>query len=164
MFEIDYSTLTMSVVLFIALSSPFVYYSFKSKKQLKLLTRTFLDFASSIGAKPTKIETWRNEYWLGYDPVSKIVVCLRIDSKSNQSFFKLSDVKEISIHEKTHLVESSVEKRNVLDYIGIRFYFKDVRKQEKSLELYESETFSGQDGEVVLAKKWADYLREQLTN
>jgi hypothetical protein len=90
----------MSVVLFIALSSPFIYYSFKSKKQLKFLTRTFLDFASSIRAKSTKIETWRNEYSLGYDPILKIVVYLRIGSKSGQSFVNLSDVKEISIYEK----------------------------------------------------------------
>ena len=61
-------------------------------------------------------------------------------------------------------MESSVEKRNVLDYIGIRFYFEDVRKQEKSLEIYESEKFSGQDWESVLAKNWVDYLRKQLTN
>jgi hypothetical protein len=164
MFEIDFSTLIMSIIFLISISSPFVYYSLKSKKQLKLLTTSFYDFASSIGAKPTKIETWRNEYCLGYDPISKIVVYLRIGSNSDQSFVNLSDVKEVSIHEKTHLVESSVEKRNVLDYIGIRFYFKELRKQEKSLEIYESETFSGQDGETILAKKWADYLRKELTD
>lgn len=164
MFDIDASTLVVSLFFFAAIGSPFIYYSMKNKKQQKLQTAAFHTFSKSIGVNPTQIEHWRNQYFLGYDPVAKTVVYLNGGSNTEQVFINLGEVKKISIQEKAHLVESGVEKRNVLDYLGIQFNFKDHCKPEKLIEIYNSELFTGQDGEAVIAKKWVELLTNQLNN
>lgn len=164
MFGIDASTLFVSLIFVIAISSPFVYYSLKSKKNYKIKLEIFRNFSKTIGANPTQIENWRNQYFLGYDPNAKIVVYLNSGLNPEQTFINLGEVRKISIQEKTHLVESGVEKRNVLDYLGIQFNFKDHYKPEKLIEIYDSELFTGQDGEVVLAKNWVEILNNQLNN
>jgi hypothetical protein len=164
MYDIDASTLIVSILFTIAISSPFVYHVFKNKKHRKILMDNFQNFAKTIGVNPSQIENWRNIYFLGYDPNAKIVVYLNGGSNPEQTFINLHEVAKISIQEKTHLVESGVEKRNVLDYLGIQFNFKDHYKSEKLIEIYNSELFSGQDGEAVMAKKWVELLNRQLNN
>ena len=164
MFDIDATTLFVSLIFIIALSSPFVYYSLKTKRNYKIKLETFLNFSKTIGVNPTQIENWRNQYFLGYDPNAKTVVYFRDGSDPELTFINLGEVNKISIQEKTHLVESGVEKRNVLDYLGIQFNFKDHYKPEKLIEIYDSELFTGQDGEVVLAKNWVELLNNQLKN
>ena len=164
MFDIDASTLFVSIFFIIAICSPFVYYTFKNKNHQKILIEKFQNFSKTIGVNPTQFENWRNLYFLGYDPNAKIVVYFRDGSNPETSFINLEEVNKINIYEKSRLVESGVEKRNVLDYIGIQFNFKDHYKPEKLIEIYDAEIFSGQDGETVLAKKWVELLNSQLNN
>lgn len=164
MFDIDASTLFVSIIFIIAISSPFVYYSFKNKKHQKNLMDRFQKFTETIGVNPSQIENWRNLYFLGYDSNAKIVVYFREGSNPETAFINLKEVNKINIYEKSRVVDSGVEKRNVLDYIGIQFNFKDHYKSEKLIEIYDSELFSGQDGEMVMAKKWIELLNRQLNN
>lgn len=164
MFDIDASTLIVSFFFIAALASPFVYYSIKSKNNQKIRMAAFQAFSKSIGVNPTQIEYWRNQYFLGYDPISKTVVYLNGGSNMEQTFINLGEVKKISIQEKAHLVESGVEKRNVLDYLGIQFNFKDHCKPEKTIEIYNSDLYTGQDGEMMMAKKWVELLNNKLNN
>ncbi len=164
MFDIDASTLFVSILFMAAISSPFVYYSLKNKKHHKIQLETFQNFAKTNGVTPTQIEEWRNQYFLGFDPKTKSVVYFNGGSNPEQTFITLKDVSKISIQEKTHLVETGVEKRNVLDYLGIQFNFKDHCKPEKLIEIYDSELFTDQDGEHVLAKNWVALLTNQLNN
>ena len=114
--------------------------------------------------KISKIENWRNLYLLGLDPNSKILLYFKDGSNPEQTFINLEEVVKINIYEKSRIVELGVEKRNVLDYLGIQFNFKDHYKPEKIIEIYDAEIFSGQDGESVLAKKWVELLKSQLNN
>lgn len=164
MFDIDATTLFVSIIFIIAISSPFVYYSFKNRKHQKILLDKFQKFANTIGVNPTQIENWRNLYFLGYDPNAKIVVYFRDGSIPETAFINLKEVNKINIHEKSRVIEFGVEKRNVLDYIGIQFNFKDHHKSDKLLEIFDSELFTGQDGETVMAKKWVELLNSQLNN
>lgn len=164
MFDIDASTLLVSILFVFAIIAPFVYHGLKNKKHQKTQMENFQNFAKSIGVKPAKIENWRNLYFLGYDPNAKIVVYFRDGSNPETAFINLEEVNKINIYEKSRLVELGVEKRNVLDYLGIQFNFKDHYKPEKLIEIYDSELFTGQDGEVVMAKKWVELLKSQLKN
>lgn len=164
MFDIDASTLFVSIIFIIAIMAPFVYHGLKNKKHQKTQMDHFQSFAKSIGVIPAKIENWKNLYFLGFDPTSKILLYSRSGSNPEQTFINLKEVAKINIYEKSRLVELGVEKRNVLDYIGIQFNFKDHYKSEKLIEIYDAEIFSGQDGETVLAKKWVELLNSQLNN
>lgn len=164
MFDIDASTLFVSILFVIAIIAPFVYHGLKSKRHQKTQMENFQSFAKSIGVTPAKIENWRNQYLLGLDPNSKILIYFRSGSNPEQTFINLEEVHKINIYEKSRVVELGVEKRNVLDYLGIQFNFKDNYKPEKLIEVYDAELFSGQDGETVLAKKWVELLKSQLNN
>jgi len=164
MFGIDASTLFVSLLFMFAIISPFVYYGFKNKKLQRTQLENFQSFAKSIGVTPAKIENWRNLYLLGLDPNSKILIYFKDGSNQEKSFINLVEVIKINIYEKSRIVELGVEKRNVIDYLGIQFIFKDHYKPEKIIEIYDAELFSGQDGESVLAKKWVELLRNQLNN
>lgn len=162
MFDIDASTLLVSILFVFAIIAPFVYHGVKNKKHQKTQLENFQKFAKSIGVKPAKIENWRNLYLLGLDPNSKILIYFKSGSNPEQTFINLEEVIKINIYEKSRVVELGVEKRNVLDYLGIQFNFKDHYKAEKLIEIYNAELFSGQDGESVLAKNWVELLNKQL--
>ncbi len=164
MFGIDASTLVVSIIFVFAIIAPFVYHGLKNKKHQKTQMENFQSFAKTIGVKPAKIENWRNLYLLGLDPNSKILLYFKDGSNPEQTFINLEEVVKINIYEKSRIVELGVEKRNVLDYLGIQFNFKDHYKPEKIIEIYDAEIFSGQDGESVLAKKWVELLKSQLNN
>ncbi len=164
MFGIDASTLVVSIIFVFAIIAPFVYHGLKNKKHQKTQMENFQSFAKTIGVKPAKIENWRNLYLLGLDPNSKILLYFKDGLNPEQTFINLEEVVKINIYEKSRIVELGVEKRNVLDYLGIQFNFKDHYKPEKIIEIYDAEIFSGQDGESVLAKKWVELLKSQLNN
>ena len=139
MFDIDASTLLVSILFVFAIIAPFVYHGVKNKKNQKTQMENFQSFAKSIGVSPAKIENWRNLYFLGLDPNSKILIYFRSGSNPEQTFINLEEVNKINLYEKSRVVELGVEKRNVLDYLGIQFYFKDNYKPEKLIEIYDAE-------------------------
>ena len=162
MISVDPVTLAVTSFAMMASASPFVYYSYRLKKQSSENLATFEEFSSSNNVIPTQHERWRNHYHLGLDSQFKKLVYHRFGSYPEQSLIDLSEVYKVSIQEKNRRVQVGKEKRFILEFLALQFHFKDSSHSPKTIELYDGELFTDVAGERGIAEKWQRILENHL--
>lgn len=162
MISVDPVTLAVTSFAMMASASPFVYYSYRLKKQSSENLATFEEFSSSNNVIPTQHERWRNHYHLGLDSQYKKLVYHRFGSYPEQSLIDLREVNKVSIQEKNRRVQVGKEKRYILEFLALQFHFKDSTHSPKTIEIYDGELFTDVAGERGIAEKWQRILEKQL--
>ena len=162
MISVDPVTLAVTSFAMMASASPFVYYSYRLKKQSSDNLASFEEFSSSNNVIPTQHERWRNHYHLGLDSKFKKLVYHRFGSYPEQSLIDLSEVYKVSIQEKNRRVQIGKEKRFILEFLALQFHYKDSNHSPKTIEIYDGELFTDVAGERGIAEKWQRILENHL--
>jgi len=164
MFPFDTASLALITVGIALVASPFIYYSYKLKKQTSMHFATFEEFSVKHNVSPAQHEYWRNHYHLGLDSQYQKLIYHRFGPYPEQSLIDLKEVSKISLQEKTRKVEIGKERRYILEYLALQFHFKDASHPPKTIEMYDGSLFTSQAGERALAEKWLGILGKQVSN
>lgn len=163
MITIEPVTLAVSSICLVGFALPFVYYSYKLKKQASKNLSTFEEFVAEHNITPTQHEYWRNHYHLGLDPDHNKLVYHRFGSYPEQNLIDLNEVDKVHIQEKVRRVEVGKEKRYILEFLALQFHFRKANHPPKTIEIYDGALFTGVAGERAIANKWLQLIERQLS-
>ena len=153
----------MVVVITIAFCAPFYIYKRRSKqnkmKILNFFNQTVLDKEMEV----SQFGFWRDRYLIGLDVRKRKLLYIDYAERPFETLVELDEVKAIELHERSHEVGFGSDKRKILDYLDLTFYFKGPQNSSVSLEFYDGEMYSDLEGEMPLCRKWLTILKPLIS-
>lgn len=158
MFEIDYIGLMVSMVLLAAFMMPIYLNVKKNNKKKKALVTEINKLALENGILLQNIDSWRNSYIIGLDPVKKKLIYISDHSEQNVNIIDLSNLESVGVHSKNHQVGSGNESYKITDLLELQLHFKGGKNNSICLGFYDCDLHSDLQNEYPLIKKWHQLL------
>jgi len=157
---IDYTTLTIVLVIMISFCMPFIYSHQKKKKQEKQMLDSFLAKAQSHQLNIVTHELWRRNYVIGLDSLNAKLLYIKFHPEMKEKMIDLHKVKKVKVTEEQR--EIGVDKEKVVEKLWLSFSYMDPKLQEIHLEFYNAEETLGLMGEPLVIKRWEKSIQETL--
>lgn len=166
MLDIDPITLAISLVLFAAFCATFVYHIRKQRKTTKQQQARFVLLAKDAHISPNKADFWRNKYALGLDERQRQLLYVKFGEEEIVQLLDLGYPFELKSYKQTdsEMAEKGQVADQYMDRMGLQISVKAPVPKNYTLEFYNSALFSDQMGEIVLLRKWEEFLRGLAKN
>lgn len=158
---LDYITMAFVVALVAAFAMPFILHSRKNNKKKSRAKKQLMDFANSHGLSLTTMEFWRNNYFIGLDPVKAQLVYSNDIAGNSTQIIRLREVRDVEVHESSRKVKHQGETNKIIDRLEL-ILNSDIPGKRWVLEVYDGERFSDVAGEPVLIKIWNNRIQNTL--
>ena len=154
--------LWIALIGILVMSVPYIFHLIISRRQEKVGSESFQEFASSRKLVLDKVQKWRNHYMLGLDLKQNILVYCRFGTYPAQMTVNLDEVDHTSIdahYGEVHVGKSRLKK---LEYLDILLHFKDRSKPTKSITIFDERQIRTIMDEPFIAENWVLTLNRLL--
>ena len=151
--------LMVSFFLVVGITLPFAFSKFNIFNQTT--APDFQDYIKQNHLNINKVEKWKN-HQIGFDSIQNKLLYQRFGNFPELSLIDLNEVKNISIHEHTHMSGNGIAKHEVVDYLGVKLQFYDLNHPAKMLEFYDEKLSPSLTSERMIATKWLRVLQEKI--
>lgn len=156
MFDIDITTLGISAIFTAAFIAPFYLNYRKMSQKEKKVGQLIQNLSADKGLNLSEKDYWNSQYFIGLDPVKKVLVYSENIHIHEPMIVDLNQMKVIKVEEKSH----EFNKRKIVDELTLMVH--PLQKAAFPLEFYDAEKFSSLDAEPVLIKKWESLIKPLL--
>ncbi|PSK99272.1 hypothetical protein [Cecembia rubra] len=156
MFDIDITTLVIAGLFTAAFIAPLYWNYRKMSQKEKKAEQLIQSLKASKGLFLSEKDYWNNQYFIGIDPVKKVLVYSENIHIHEPMIVDLNQMKGIKMEEKSH----EFNKRKIVDELTLMVH--PLQKAPIPLEFYDADKFSSLDAEPVLIKKWESLIRPLL--
>lgn len=153
--------LMVSFFLVAGIVIPFVYTQLDFKNRSFAIN--FQEFINQNHLHPSITEKWKN-HQIGVDQEQNKLLYYRNGHYPLQTIIDLNQVKNISLHEHSHLKKMGRSKLEVVDYVGVKIQFTDSKLPAKMLEIYDEKLALALTAERSIANKWLQILQSRIHN
>lgn len=156
MYDIDITTLVIAALFTAAFIAPLYWNYRKMSQKEKKASLLIQSLKVSKGLNLSENDYWNNQYFIGLDPVKKVLVYSANIHEDDPLIVDLSETRGIKMEEKSH----EFNKRKVVDELTLLIL--PLHNAPIPLEFYDGEKFSSLDSEPVLIKKWENLIKPLL--
>jgi len=146
------------MVLLAAFMTPIYLNVRKNNKKKKALDNELKFIALENGLKLSHIDSWRNVYTIGMDPVAKKLIYISDKPDHKVLILDLSHLQSVGIHVKDHVIGSGKNISKVTDLLELQLYFSKGNQSATSLLFYDGDLHSDLQDEYPLIQKWHQLL------
>ena len=161
---IDYTTLTIVLVITIAFCIPFVYSHQKKKKYEKRLTDDFMAKAQQHQLSIGTYDLWRRSYMIGIDEERSHLLYIKFQPDVQEHLVDLKAIKNIRIAREERMLEGDAGKEKVLEKLSLTLGDSKGKSPAIELEFYDATENMGLMGEPLLIQKWHDKLTDVINS
>ena len=140
-----------------------IFYRLKETKTKKEVKEDLNNLAKDHGCIITDYDYW-NHAKLGFDNMAGMLFFIRtIQEQTHSSVIKLSEISKCEMMRSVRSLSSGKNSPDVIDKIGLTFIANDKKKNDVTLEFYNTQYDSlSLNGELQLAEKWLVLIQEFL--
>ncbi|PRY07430.1 hypothetical protein CLV24_12379 [Pontibacter ummariensis] len=145
-----------SLALFIV---PILYIQRGQRQQKKKFLEDFLKVTEGQQLSIRQYDSWPPYFSIGIDPVQrKLSYLKKQDQKEQTALIDLSEVASCRVVNEHRDVNGT----RVIDFVALRFAFRNPRLSEQALEFYDREESMSLNEELMLAEKWQGIVNAHL--
>lgn len=159
---VDITSFLIVLVLLVAFSSPFVYYTRKKKQHEKKLVKNFMAIAKEHHLNIGPFELWGRAYVIGLDMHQHFILHVKFAPELQVNLVDLKKIQEIQITDEHRFVGE--DKQKITERLALFLRHMDPKVPAMSLEFYNDKESIGLLGEPLIIKKWYGKIKEELAD
>lgn len=163
--EIEPYSIIISIVMLSFFFVPIIYDKMSKSSGTRKMRSQLFAAAKELNLTLSEWDVWHDAYAIGLDPASRKVLYLHLNQVADQrEVLDLSGIQTCRVKKAEHSVKKSDKRLDAIDGIELRVLFTDEKLPELRLSFYRNEKGRAVQNELMLADKWANIIRRNVTS
>jgi hypothetical protein len=160
--EIDLASIIIAIIAFSFFFVPIVYFEYFKKRATKKFTAHFIRIAQKNNLYLANYDVWHDQYGIGIDTVTKIILYHKKNGQENTVLLDLSELKRCRISKVDDRIQTPNGEHRIVTRVDLQFEFLSPEIKDISVEFFEGVNGDTVRDEVTLAEKWSKLINSRL--